>query len=453
MRPVSLQLHDVLARPLVPIVQEVGLRGMPFSAEIRDQFVWSLGSRLHDLDERLARSGITAQNSPRQLGWQLKELGVPLTQLTASKSQFKVDLEVLGRLDWNYNVKRERAGLAGYYPFLPLLMEHAKLTKARENLQSYTPCFDGKIRTRLNACQTRTARYSSSGFGRANAPGYCPVDRVWGAHGANLQNVPRKDEVYGVNVKDCFVAQPGWKIGELDYKALELFIEAYRINSSLAISELEGGANIHARNAKRMFAALAALDDETIASKHKPQRVLAKNFRYALRGGGGDRAIQIALAKGGEFVELRDIDPWRKAVFAVYPEVPLWIESTLQSLKAQATRGERRVIRNAFGRPRVLMGNEPLKEALATEISGTGADLMNFTLARLAYEHPRAFGAIVAQIHDSYLLYAPAAEIDDHMRVVQREMERHAWVWGHFRSFPVEGKIGDCWGKLSDWKG
>lgn len=397
----------------------------------------------------MADSGIVEQNSPKKLGWRLTQLGVPLTTRSKGGGQLKVDLEVLGRHNWKWNTLRERAGKVPFYPFLGPLIEHAKLTKAKENLEGFTPCFDEKVRTRLNSCSTKTARYSSSAFkGKGKAPGWCPVDHVWGRHGANLQNVPRKDEKFDVNVKECFVAEPGWKLGELDYKALELFIEAYRVQSPLAIAELEGGANIHSRNAKRMFAWITETDEEVIAKKHKPQRTLAKNFRYALRGGGGDKAIQIALAKGGEFVELHEIAPWRKAIFEVYHEIPKWIEETRSSLNGRG----RKIIRNGFGRPRVLLGTEPLKEALATEISGTAAEIMNFVLLRLAYEHPATYARIVAQIHDSFLLYAPASELDEHMRIVAREMTRPVWLWGHMRTLQVDGKVGDSWGALGEWK-
>lgn len=443
LRPVTLQLHDVLAKSLVPIVQEIGLRGLPFDVARRDQLVLGLSGRLGELDARLRQSGITEQASPKKLGWRLLSLGVPLTTRTKGGGQHKVDLEVLGRLNWEYNTRRERAGKQAYYPFLGPLIEHAKLTKAREGLEGFVPCFDGKLRTRLNACSTRTARYSSSSFGTPRRIGYCPVDHAWGTHGANLQNVPRKDETYGVNVKECFVAQEGWALGELDYRALELFVEAYRTTSQLAIGELEGGADIHTANAQRMF----GLGDGVPVSKSR--RTLAKNFRYALRGGGGDRSIQIALAKGGEFVELHEISPWRKAIFDTYPEIEGWIAEIRDTLQQQKRDG-RVVIRNAFQRPRVLLGGEPLKEALATEISGTAADVMNFALLRVAIEHPRTYECIVAQIHDSFVVYAPSNELREHMEIVRDAMTRPVWVWEEMRTLQVDMKIGSSWGNLTE---
>lgn len=442
MTPITLQLHDVLARPLVPIVQEIGLRGLPFDATRRDDMVRGIRDRLATVDAKLTAAGVREQNSPYQLQRRLVAMGVPLTTLTKGAKQFKVDLEVLGRLNWEHNTRREAKGKVPLYPFLKDLVDHAKLSKAAENLTAYTPCFDGRLRTSLQACATKTARYASAAFGRKTKPGYCPVDRVWGTHGFNSQNVPRRDEVYDINVKECFVAEPGWSFAELDHKTLELRIEAYETGAVAAAERLEGGLDIHSRNARLMF---ELCEDENVP---KPRRTLAKNFRYALRGGGGDRAVQIALAKGGEFCELVDCARWRKAIFDDEPETPTWIDRVRTALYAD--RMGQRVVRNAFGRPRILLGPDPLKDALAFIISGTAADVMNLTLLRLATYEPAAYAAIVAQLHDAFLLYAPTSVLAECAATVRGEMERPVWAWDRFVSFPTDLKMGTCWGKLEE---
>lgn len=185
----------------------------------------------------------------------------------------------------------------------------------------------------------------------------------------------------------------------------------------------------------------------------KRRRTLAKNFIYAIRGAGGNRAVQIVLAKQGEYIALEEIEGWRQAIFAEYPEIPAWIRETDAVLNLQAERGERRVIRNAFGRPRVLLGNAPLKEALANEISGTAADIMSFVALRLAYEQPDIMRYVVMQIHDSLLVHAPDTQFNNVMQTLQHEMEKHVWHWGRFVRYPVEGKFGTRWSDLTDWPG
>lgn len=449
------QIHDYLALPLIPIVQEVGLRGIPIDTERQALMLMRLQGRIAAIDIELERYGILDPNSDAKLGWQLREMGVPLSERTESGKQYKVDAEVFGKLNWQWNTRRVAAGRPERFPFLKPLLSRAKLAKARENIASLGVCNDGLLRTSLKACHTKTARYASSGFGRKTKPGFCPVCRAWGGHGTNLQNISRGCslcgsapskcgcEAGGIHVKSLFTAWPGWRLGEWDYAALELRVMAYRIRCQKLITRLEQGVDLHTLHAQLMFPGLE------ITTR---RRTLAKNFIYAIRGGGGDRAVFAVLAKQGEYVELSEIASWRRAIFAEYPEIPAWIEETEQLLAVQREAGERRVIYNAIGRPRVFLGYEPLKEALAYEISSTAADIMNCVLLRIAYKQPDVFEYIAMQVHDSFLVHAPEAEFATTMRAVSAEMERVVWNWDQAVIYPTEAKAGERWSHLSPWK-
>lgn len=411
----------------------------------------SLNARVGALDSKLAAVGIVDADSDRRLGLRLREMGVPLTQMTEKKTQYKLDAEILGKLNWEYNT---RTGKAPRFPFLPDLIARSRLVKARENVQALGVCRDGLLRTALKACHTRTARYASSGFGRKGKPGYCPVCLEWGEHGTNLQNVSRgcslcgssasacTCEGGGIHIKSLFTAWPGWVLGEWDYAALELRIMAYRINCDKLISRLERGDDLHTLHAQLMFPGLEV---------NKRRRTLAKNFIYAIRGAGGDRAVQIALAKKDEYVEQSEIAAWRRAIFTEYPEIPSWITEVDTMLAGQQANRERRIIRNAFGRPRVLLGYAPLKEALANEISGTAAEIMNFVALRLAYYEPEVMNRVAMQIHDSFLLHAPASEFAGAMCTVREQMERTVLHWDRAVCYPAEAKAGERWSELSAW--
>lgn len=449
------QIHDYIALPLLPIVQELGLRGIPIDQERRANMLLQLQGRLAVLDLQLEREwGIRDPNKDAYLAIQLRERGVPLTERTDSGKQFKVDSEVLGKKNFEWNTKRVAAGKTARFPFLVPLLARTRLAKARENISSLGVCNDGLLRTALKACHTKTARYASSGFGRKTKPGFCPVCRTWGAHGTNLQNISRGCSICGsapskcecsgggIHIKSLFTALPGWRLGEWDYAALELRVMAYRIRCQKLIERLEQGIDLHTLHATIMFPGLE------ITTR---RRVLAKNFIYAIRGGGGDRAVLSVLMKQGEYVELSEIAGWRRAIFAEYPEIPGWIEETSAILAAQREASERRVLYNAFGRPRVFLGYDPLKEALAYEISCTAADIMNCVVIRLAYQQPDVFERIAMQIHDSFLIHAPEEEFEPVMLAVQREMEREVPHWDQIVKYPTEGKAGDRWSHLRAW--
>jgi DNA polymerase I-like protein with 3'-5' exonuclease and polymerase domains len=434
-------IHDTIALPLIPIVQEVGYRGMPIDTTLRDDMIFDLDLRKGAVGQRLREAGVTTMNSPQKLGWQLKDLGVPLVETTEG-GQFRTDLETIGKMNWKLNTLPAKKGGESQFPFLSLIKEYRRLEKASKNLASLIPCDDGLLRTRMQAIGTVTARYASAGFGTKDKPGWCNICKTWGAHGTNLQNIPKDNKELGVNVKDVFHASPGWLLGELDYRAYELVIQAHRIKSEKMISRLETpGADPHSLHAKLMY--------PDFAGKGTPsgdrQRGTMKNVIYGKRGGGGNRALQSALAKKDEFFELPEIEEFRVVLDAEYPEEPEWITWTGHMLENQLLNGERRVIYNAFGRPRVLMGREPLKAALATEISGTGAEIMNCVFLRMAIYHPEEFKYICLQIHDSILVHAPKAIFWHVVEVVKAEMERAVWMWGEFVTFGVDVKFGERW--------
>jgi len=449
------QIHDYLGLPLLPIVQDIGLRGLPIDLSRQSDMLMGLTARLAALDAALARDGIFDANSNAKLAFQLRERGVPLTERTEGGTQFKVDAEVLGKKNWEWNTSREAAGKVPRFPFLIPLLQRARLSKARENIQSLGVCNDGLLRTALKACHTKTARYASSGFGRKNKPGFCPVCRTWGAHGTNLQNISRgcsicgsapakcRCEGGGIHIKSLFTSWPGWRLGEWDYAALELRVMAYRISSTKLIERLENGVDLHTLHANLMFPGLE------ITTR---RRTLAKNFIYAVRGGGGNRAVQQVLAKQGEYVELSEIQGWRLAIFSEYPEIEAWINETAAALSLQGWLGHRRVLYNAFGRPRVFLGYAPLKEALAFEISGTAADIMNFVALRLAYYQPDVMQYIAMQVHDSFIIHAPEEEFAPTMLAVKREMERTVLHWDRDVVYPAEAKAGERWSHLQEWK-
>lgn len=453
--------------PLIPIVQAVGMRGIPIDTIKQQLFLNTLFETRADLDTRLLTFGVSEPSKRRALGFQLAKLGVPL-RTTDSGEQYKTDLNVFGKLNHDYNGPAPEGEEP--FPFLPLLIQRARVEKSIGNIASLRACDDGMLRTQLRVAGaskatgqgTRTGRYSSKGWGRKKQRAYCPSCRRWveDGHGANLQNISRGTEEawLGFKIKELFHPTPGWRLGELDYSALELWLNAYCINCTKLIERLSDPTrDMHSEHATIMF-------ERTITKADKKERTLAKNFIYALRGGGGDIAIQMALAREDVHIDVDIISRWRTKLFSEYPEMPQWIEQTDLALSGQIRRKELRLIRNAFGRPRMLLGHGPLKEALATIISGTAADGMSFVLTRLAQYHPDAYQYVAMQIHDSYVVHAPAAKFDAVMKTVYEEMVRSWWAWDQhlpLRAEPSEAvtwtdtkgvQHAPSWAHMEDWE-
>lgn len=424
------QLHDHLALPLLPLVAEIGLRGLPFDGAKRQAMVADLERRIADCDTELFAAGISKPNSPMAVSRALVERGVPLTRKTEAGKQFITDLDVLCRLDHNYN----NTGLAPKYPVLKPLILRRRLEKARENLMAYVPCDDSKIRTSLRSTGTATGRFSSSRLG------WCPICRKKG-HGMNLQNVSKNNPEIGVNVRDVFAAPPGYVYVEHDYSGLELRVMAYIAGDEKMISRFENNEDLHRIHAEMLF-------EGRYDSK---LRTLAKNFFYAWRGGGKEQAIQVALAKKGEYLEQSVLREYIQKMDREYSRTVAWQHNRATLLAFQRAHKQPQLVYNAFGRPRLLLGYDPLKDALANEIQATAADIMNFCILRLS-RNPGVWPYIVLQVHDSLVGVVPKARCESYCAAVKAEMERPVWMCERSIVYPVEAKVGERWSEMEEVK-
>lgn len=661
------QLHDHFALPLLPLVQELGLKGIPFDAKVRDDNVTSIQARLLDIDARLMAAGINNPNSTKKLNEDLVRLGVPLTKKTASGAQFTVDLDVLGRIHHNYNVNLK----APKYPFLPDLITRKRLEKARANLESLRPCKDGKLRTALRSTGTETGRYSSAGLRWCNV---CQEP----SHGCNTQNFGKNNEALGVNIKDCFVAPAGHVFWEIDHcvapdtkvlksdltwvpahslntgdeligfdeeyedsrkgrkfrrsKVIKIkkiiepsvvvktskgdvtcsekhrwlasygskysWVEAKDIKPGMLIAYfgrtwetrkdydagwmagfLDGegwisnsacgfGQNfgpiydkackyleeedlsnqayksvrgklgmVHLARMRDSLRLLGSVRPTRLLSKasklwegkkiwgkwtepalvidvssvgkkeviaigtethtfiangflshnsmlelrimahvagvkklierledptcniHKENtlemfdgryndglRTLSKNLFYAMQYGGSEQAIQMALAKKGEYLDQDFIRSLMLKIFMVYPEIALWQQRVTAECARLTRLGLPRIARNAYGGCRILLGADPTKEWLSTIVQGTAAYTMSFALLRMSESVRRP---IIAQIHDAFLGMSPQETWREEMQAVMDEMTRPVWICDKFVKLPADAKVGQTWATMA----
>jgi hypothetical protein len=141
---------------MVPIVSEVGLRGLPFSRERHTEILDELTQEVSAIEYRLSVQGITDPSSSKKLGEQLRAAGVPLSKRTGG-GQWATDLEVLGRI--NHDINGAAPEGEEPYPFLADVLRRARLVKIRSMAGSLTTCDDGMLRTSLKYVATKSARY------------------------------------------------------------------------------------------------------------------------------------------------------------------------------------------------------------------------------------------------------------------------------------------------------
>jgi DNA polymerase I-like protein with 3'-5' exonuclease and polymerase domains len=121
----------------------------------------------------------------------------------------------------------------------------------------------------------------------------------------NIQNVPRKVDNVTYDVRNCFVARPGFKICSIDYSGLELCSAAHQLYTTLGYSQMRAALN-EGDKPTDMHSKLAAKIkginyEEFILNKQafKEDRQKAKPINLGFPGGIGYDTMRYLMWKDG----------------------------------------------------------------------------------------------------------------------------------------------------------
>ncbi len=323
------------------------------------------------------RLGLESVSSPKQVATRLKELGAHLTERTDTGA-FKVDRAVL----------LEIAGLDRQWEKIPtnapadaaLLAEAVSRAKRADKwgvayaealLDLRDPA--DRIHPVLGGLSARTARMSVS-----RPP---------------LQQLPSSDWT----IRRAFVADDGWAIGGIDYKAVEMRVLAALAGVRHMIEGIKAGEDIHKFTAKLVVGELwASLDDATRA-KH---RKLYKGVGFGKVYGGG--ATTLARQTGGEIEGVR-------AAIRAYDEVYPEIRAYGRKLQRRAEYGAREVV-TPTGR-HLPLDRDRLYSATNYVVQSTARDLLAEALLRI--HKAGLLDYVLLPVHDELIVQGPKAEIQD----------------------------------------
>lgn len=332
------------------------------------------------------------------------------------------------QLNNRYNLikdQTERAQIAQLQEFLKGLSEYSRLSKLLTTYTKYKPAKDGRIYARWLMHGTVSGRLS--------------------CQNPNLQQVPKpKDDSLSSEVRNLFVARPGWKFISADYVNLEAQLLAFETLDPILCSVFEKGLNLHDLNTRSMF------HIEPDDPKWKAARKAAKVFFFGgISYGGGDQTIYRkvyleAPELGLTFAEFKKAkDSW----MAEHPAYVRWKAEIIRKVAVD------RELRTEFGRLRQFFGNvEDIgKEGLDFMIQSAGASLVNRASARI-YSRLKSSGSqarFVLQIHDQLVLEAPEPEVGLVKSIMVEELERPFVYKGITRSIPVDCQIAERFGEVS----
>ncbi len=323
-------------------------------------------------------------NSTQQLARILfDEIG--LTPPRRTKTGYSTDAEVLEQLAAEHELPRK-------------VLTYRNLQKLQSTYVSALPSFiagDGRIHSDFRQTAAATGRLAS------NNP--------------NLQNIPVREEV-GRRIRRVFIAPPGHALVAADYSQVELRILAHYSADTGLIDAFREGRDIHRATAAEVWGVPA----EMVTAE---QRNAAKAVNFGIVYGISDYGLARQL--GCPVSEAKAVI---SRYFARYPGVKRYMDGVVAEAR------ERGMVRTLYGRLRRLpditgrnFAQRSFAERMAmnTPIQGTAADIIKRAMIAVHREIAAAGlrSRLILQVHDELIVEAPAGEVAQVARLLQRCMQ------------------------------
>ncbi len=400
------RLFQFLMLPAIDALLELELGGIPI-----------------DLD-RLADLEVELEDRKAQLIGELRDMtGRPKLNPNSTKQMQKVlftdlRLPVLKRtpktevpsLD-----KEARAAMMTLHPIIPLYEEYKTVGQRLStfirpwgNLQR-----DGRLHTSYKPSHVVTGRLSSEK--------------------PNFQQVPRESAF-----RRLFGGVEDHKVIELDYSQIELRIAAWLAKEPEMLAAYDEGVDLH------------TLTAELVIGDPKARQT-GKTLNFALLYGAGPRKLQqIALADYGLEFSMQQAEEYHSRFFDTYQALRGWQSETKAIARTQ------KYIDSPIGRRRYFPSIDSLdrgkamheeRAALNHPVQSFASDLMLLSLTQIHEEGH----TVLATIHDSVLLLAPADKADavalEAKYIMETIPDAVRAYFGVYITVPleVEYTIGDYW--------
>lgn len=345
---------------------------------------------------------------------------------------------------WGTTADETLSSIENQHPIVGRILDHRELSKLLSTYVLPMPLMvdaDGRLRTIFKPTRTRTGRLSSG-------------DRKQGK--PNLQNIPTRGD-WGAEVRNGFLARPGYVLVSLDLSQIEMRLAAHMSGDEAMIRVFLQGLDIHNQTAIAMFQLeasrilyLARLDAREELEKCKlmsdsersewksfkhTYRLPAKTLGFGVLYGVSDIGLQgqILAAKGPLLTQAECTD-YIERWFAAYPLIRVW-------MYLQYSRARRfGMTWTAFGRPRLIAEARSVleekqgagdREAGNHGIQGTAADMLKIDMAELGpvvdhfnYISPDSVWPLL-QIHDE-LIFECRKDVAGEFAAWGREVMRTA---------------------------
>ncbi len=375
--------------PLMKILAEMEYRGVLVDSKLLKAQSEVLKDRLGILEQEIYKEVGQEFNiaSPAQLQVMLYEkLSLPVIKKTP-KGQPSTSEDVLQELALSYSLPK-------------LLLEYRSLSKLKSTYTDRLPeqinRFTGRVHTSYRQTVTTTGRLSSQD--------------------PNLQNIPIKTAA-GRQIRQAFIAPPGYKIISADYSQIELRLMADLSQDASLLKAFSEGLDVHRATAAEVF----GIPQEAVTSE---QRRSAKAINFGLIY--GMSAFGLAAQLG---IDRHEAQRYIDVYFERYPGV----QNYMQTIREKAR--EQGYVSTLLGRklwiPDIQSKNGGLRKAaeraaINAPLQGTAADIIK--LAMIAVDqwlkHSSVDAKMLMQVHDELVFEVADSWVEEAQIRIPEIMEQ-----------------------------
>ena len=375
--------------PLANVLADMELTGVRLDTKALQETSQGLGKRLEELEQRIYRQAGHSFNiaSPKQVGDVLfDEMKLVEKPRKTKKGQFVTSEEVLQQLRGKAPIVADILDYRGLRKLLSTYIEALpKLVNPRT----------GHIHTSFNQTVTATGRLSSSD--------------------PNLQNIPVRDDD-GKEIRRCFIPEEGCLFFSADYSQIELRIMAHLSGDENMIASFNGGHDIHAATAARIWHKRI---EEVTADERKKAKQANFGIIYGITTFGLAQRMNISNNEAKSLID---------GYFATFPKVHEFMEKAKESARekgyAETLYHRRRYLPDINSQNATVRGFAE-RNAINAPIQGSEADIIKVAMIRIhdRFRREGIRSKMILQVHDELNFSVLPEERELVERVVIEEMQ------------------------------
>lgn len=375
--------------PLVNVLADMELTGVRLDTKALQETSLGLGKRLEELEQRIYQQAGHSFNiaSPKQVGDVLfDEMKLVEKPRKTKKGQFVTSEEVLQQL-------------RGKAPIVADILDYRGLRKLLSTYIEALPKLvnpkTGHIHTSFNQTITATGRLSSSD--------------------PNLQNIPVRDDD-GKEIRRCFIPEEGCLFFSADYSQIELRIMAHLSGDENMIASFNGGHDIHAATAARIWHKRI---EEVTADERKKAKQANFGIIYGITTFGLAQRMGISNNEAKSLID---------GYFATFPKVHEFMEKAKESARqrgyAETLYHRRRYLPDINSQNATVRGFAE-RNAINAPIQGSEADIIKVAMIRIhdRFRREGIRSKMILQVHDELNFSVLPEEKELVERVVIEEMQ------------------------------